>query len=362
MTNLEAEAADPGTSPLRLQELANGYPRLRPLIAMNPTAYPALVQWLGDLNDPAVNVALAQRNAAAGTPSGAPKRVSVMGRDEVTSLTPPTGGMNRSPQSATTPAYVVPFTDGTDASAYSPNSGMAFGAGGPTAAGVAGEAAGAPALPAPSGGGSRGGRNAAVIVLVLIAAAVLVLVFLFVSGLLPSTGGNDQTAEESETTQSQVDSTASEEPATEGDSETEEEEEPDAAILFPAPDTALPLNHFVSPSGNIACSIDTDQVTCTINAHEFADASTATCGSGPLSLTANSDQAGLDCSASQVSVTGAATLSYSDYATTGDFACSSSEYGVSCWNTVTGVGFGLSRGGYQITTSGPVDASSFPWN
>ena len=83
---LEAEAASPKTTPARLQELANNYPKLRPLIAMNPTAYPALVKWLADLNDPAINVALAQRTAASSSSRGGPRRVSVMGRSDEASL------------------------------------------------------------------------------------------------------------------------------------------------------------------------------------------------------------------------------------------------------------------------------------
>ena len=36
-------------------------PELRPCIARNPSTYPALVDWLAQLNDPAVNAALATR-------------------------------------------------------------------------------------------------------------------------------------------------------------------------------------------------------------------------------------------------------------------------------------------------------------
>ncbi|RRD49318.1 hypothetical protein EII12_10635 [Buchananella hordeovulneris] len=67
-------AQDPGTPLHTLQQLAQEYPGLRPAIALNPSTYPALLEWLGALGDPAVNQALAQRSAGAppGGPYGAP--------------------------------------------------------------------------------------------------------------------------------------------------------------------------------------------------------------------------------------------------------------------------------------------------
>src|SRR5690625_1124412 len=55
----EAQASDPGTEPAVLGEIATHRPDLRPAIAGNPTAYPDLLDWLANLNDPAVNAALA---------------------------------------------------------------------------------------------------------------------------------------------------------------------------------------------------------------------------------------------------------------------------------------------------------------
>ena len=42
-------------------KIAQYAPELRPCIARNPSTYPALVDWLAQLNDPAVNAALATR-------------------------------------------------------------------------------------------------------------------------------------------------------------------------------------------------------------------------------------------------------------------------------------------------------------
>ena len=56
-----AEAEDPGTSGLRLQELATDHPLARPAVAANPAAGPELLAWLRALDDDSVNEALARR-------------------------------------------------------------------------------------------------------------------------------------------------------------------------------------------------------------------------------------------------------------------------------------------------------------
>lgn len=57
-----AAAANPKSPPELLQQLAY-HKELRPVLAENPATYEGLLQWLAGLNDPAVNAALARRNA-----------------------------------------------------------------------------------------------------------------------------------------------------------------------------------------------------------------------------------------------------------------------------------------------------------
>ncbi|UON92809.1 zinc ribbon domain-containing protein [Arthrobacter zhangbolii] len=57
---LIAGAADPATALARLQELAT-HPRARVAVAGNPSTYPDLLNWLGQLGDPAVDEALRRR-------------------------------------------------------------------------------------------------------------------------------------------------------------------------------------------------------------------------------------------------------------------------------------------------------------
>lgn len=56
-----AEAGNPAAQPARLYEIAAEYPSARSLIAANPAAYPALLTWLGEQQDPEIDAALAQR-------------------------------------------------------------------------------------------------------------------------------------------------------------------------------------------------------------------------------------------------------------------------------------------------------------
>ena len=56
-----AAAIDPNTSPAELARIAYARSDLRPAVASHPAAYPALVQWLADLGDPAVDKAIRLR-------------------------------------------------------------------------------------------------------------------------------------------------------------------------------------------------------------------------------------------------------------------------------------------------------------
>jgi hypothetical protein len=57
-------ASDPTTPLTRLADLAYDRPELRALIAANPATYPDLLDWLAELDDPAVTFAIQQRGHA----------------------------------------------------------------------------------------------------------------------------------------------------------------------------------------------------------------------------------------------------------------------------------------------------------
>jgi hypothetical protein len=58
---LLARAVNPETPLGTLAELAYDHPELRAAIAANPSTYPGLIEWLRELNDPAIAHALASR-------------------------------------------------------------------------------------------------------------------------------------------------------------------------------------------------------------------------------------------------------------------------------------------------------------
>ncbi|WP_299294989.1 hypothetical protein [uncultured Mobiluncus sp.] len=57
----QLEAINPDTPLARLQTIAQDAPELGPLLALNPSTYPDLLDWLGELQDTQVNAALAKR-------------------------------------------------------------------------------------------------------------------------------------------------------------------------------------------------------------------------------------------------------------------------------------------------------------
>lgn len=67
-----AQAADPATPQQLLADVAAARPDLRPVVAANPSAYPALLQWLAALGEPAVDEALRRRAAGAQAGSATP--------------------------------------------------------------------------------------------------------------------------------------------------------------------------------------------------------------------------------------------------------------------------------------------------
>lgn len=67
-----AQASDPTTPGQVLADIAALRPDLRPAVAANPSTYPALLDWLKSLGDPAVDAALAARPAPAAAPAPQP--------------------------------------------------------------------------------------------------------------------------------------------------------------------------------------------------------------------------------------------------------------------------------------------------
>ncbi|WP_043503020.1 hypothetical protein [Georgenia sp. SUBG003] len=113
-------------------------------------------------------------------------------------------------------------------------------------------------------------------------------------------------------------------------------------LVRAAPPGAQELSSFASPSQNIACELG-DSVRCTIGDHDFAQPENCP---GPTTIVVSRDgNAAPDCSQP---VGGAGSvLDYGQSATSGFFACTSEESGMTCWSTLSGRGFSVARAGFQ---------------
>ena len=92
LEDMQRQAADPHTPLSTLQSIAQDYPALRPVLALNPSTYPDLLEWLRDLDEPEVNQALAERARREAASDALP--------DEVVEPAP----VEASPQTQTDPA------------------------------------------------------------------------------------------------------------------------------------------------------------------------------------------------------------------------------------------------------------------
>ena len=97
---LVARAQDPNAELETLHQLAQNYPGLRPYIAANPRTYPALLEWLGTLGDPAVDAALASRNSQ---PQSAPSAQSAQSSPQLAVVSPP-GAQHSAPSARSSEA------------------------------------------------------------------------------------------------------------------------------------------------------------------------------------------------------------------------------------------------------------------
>jgi hypothetical protein len=94
------QASDPATPAEVLAAIAEHRPDLRPLVAGNPTAYPGLLDWLGQLGDPAVDAALAGRAAGPATPVAEPPTTPLTTEPPATPAGPDTPGEGYPPPGA----------------------------------------------------------------------------------------------------------------------------------------------------------------------------------------------------------------------------------------------------------------------
>ncbi len=399
-----AAAQDPSTDAEALRQLAYRYPELRPAVAAHPHAYRGLLDWLHQFNDPQVNAALEARDDydgyidsngylvmhgdVSGAVAGSSIRTSESGMYVLGQ-----GGVNSYSQvERTTPYSAVVGTNapvpqvgareqvvaqvqrqsimgskGTqdpEATAVYPSasSGSSY----PSASGTPARPQSTPQAYRGAGASyqvqstasqevapteekeRRGFPFMAVILGVLaITAAVLLafVIYVFTRGYEgPAAGSNPSSSSSSASDPTPSASATTEEPA-----------------KYPAPAGAITVDSFSSPSGNITCSFTADGVSCGIGESDWAEDGYASCSGSKVGvLSASKDKAGQSCESAAPS--GGNALAYGAAATKGDFACHSTQDGISCWNTKTGQSFALARGGWMTGTTGEIGPEKFTWN
>ena len=379
--NPAAAAQDPSTDAEALRQLAYRYPELRPVVAAHPHAYRGLLDWLHQFNDPQVNAALEARDDydgyidsngylvmhgdVSGAVAGSSIRTSESGMYVLGQ-----GGVNSYSQVvAQVQRHSIMGSKGTqdpEATAVYPSA--SAGSSYPSASGT-------PARPQPTpqayrGAGAsyqvqptasqqvapqeekerRGFPMMGLVLGILGLIAVILLgfvIYVFTRGYEGPTTGSDATP-----------STSSSAPAQATPSPSATTEEP---VKYPAPAGAITVDSFSSPSGNITCSFTADGVSCGIKESDWAEDGYASCSGSQVGvLSATKDKAGQSCESAVPG--GGNALAYGAAATKGDYACHSTQDGISCWNTKTGQSFALARGGWMTGTTGEISPQTFSWN
>lgn len=362
--DLVAAASDPNTDLTKLHELANNYPGLRPYIATNPRTYPALLEWLGTLGDPAVDAALARRygpaqplttapadgstqilapgQIGAYSPQSAPQRQSLaetQRQQPVPEYAQQTQTIQQTQyqqparpeyaqqtQTVQQPQYQQPVQPEYAPVVQSAPEGV-FGVG---------ELAEEEAGPRPT-----------LWLWILGAVAIVAVVAVVVWFVLSNHGGGDDSAtEDPAPTAAQSEAPKTDNPSKKPSPSASPTPSPTPTqkITAPAPANAVEMSAFTAPSGNITCTLGDDSVTCTIKEHNFTptDASCRNSASSPVTWTVKKDGSATSSCGGSFSSSGAQ-LQYGSAAKNSSFACTSSEDGIECWSQVTGQGFKMSR-------------------
>ncbi|WIK64023.1 hypothetical protein [Gleimia hominis] len=390
--NLAKKAADPNTPLDELYDIAIAHPDLRPQVAGNPTAheYPALIEWLGELNDPQIDAALGKRAGTeeADQPAQAesasqsaepqqstapwrgeePQETEVVERDqdvEQTTFLPPVDDREGGQTEAYPPAYYPHGTQRAygEAQQYEQNQVDEFAQGSQYAAAAAEQEQQYQEAPQ---GGSSNTRIAVVIAILAVVAAVML-------GLFVATVTGYLTWGKTDESQPAASESASAEPTSEPETPqaTEEEETPEPSESpsskepgYPAPAGAVRAAAFYSPSENIRCTIlaDQDKMACQVyeSVEDPIGGGQICGGTGGFAVEGTKDGSRSMCGdlglADDIKL-----LDYDKAATFGNYACVSRFKGMSCWNTKTGKSFAVSRQGWASGSDGEIAENAFPW-
>ena len=365
--DLVAAASNPDAELATLHELANNYPGLRPYIAANPRTYPALLEWLGTLGDPAVDAALARRYGPAQplTTAAADGSTQVLSAGQIGPQSPQGPGQQQplaetqyqQPTQATQAIQQTQYQQPTQAAQPQYAQPQYAQAAQPEYAQAPQQQA---AQPTPEGLFGIGeaaeeedaGPRPTLWLWILGAIAIVAVVALVVWFVLSNHGGGNNADDDGDQTgtSQQADDPTSDSPSKKPTPSASASPTPSPSaspsqkLVAPAPADAVEMSSFTAPSGNITCTLGTDSVSCTIKDHSFVpqDASCGNSSSAPVTWTVGKDGVASGSCGSSFAGSGAS-LNYGSAAKNSTFACTSSEDGIECWSQISGQGFKMSR-------------------
>lgn len=404
MDELRAQASDPSTPGLDLQQLATNA-QLRPLIARNPAAYTGLLNWLIEKNEPEVLAALRERQAAfdAGqmmpmpsvpipsppetenptepeapatpsletpaetdapqlqtpatpdcpaTPASAdnhstpPTRTSILGQNPgETTVLPPINTPTSAPVST---AGLPPSYPPTGAA--SPNEGT--GSYATVAPAVAQTQYMAPVtgnIPLGNAAGNpypqvavKPQSNAGLwAIFTVLLLAVIGMIVAIALVMTGTVGGGEAQTETS--SPSAAPSPKSESPTPE---QTATSDESPRQTVAPAPAGAQSMQSFVTETGDSTCRVDGDELTCQVR-NLIADVAGCAASQDALVINLADGDPSVSCQPNQDYSPSGDIIAHDTAMTYGDFACQSTYTGTECWNTITGKGFFFAKQDYH---------------
>ena len=320
-----------------LEYLAKAFPDLRPVIAANP-AIPAVLReqvlQMGANDLPNVSPA-SPTNATDASDTNRPRTAE-------TACLPTASTADYSSVStySAIPVETAPQTMVLGASSAAPATASAPGTAAPPASGTAPAASTAPPLnrPAPRSSSHAGLMTTLVVVLILVVAAAGVL-----GGMLLANRGR-----QSDTTSA---SAATAAPSSSAGTAAEQAAPPTAGPILPS-GPALPTStttysyqYVDTPSKNISCVLSNEGVGCSILERSYASSGMQDCPDREFSIVALAGRTEVRCGEEYLGQPGDTfhTLEYGETTTFSDYACTSQSKGMTCWNTITGRGFTISR-------------------
>ncbi|WP_454294262.1 hypothetical protein [Salana multivorans] len=119
--------------------------------------------------------------------------------------------------------------------------------------------------------------------------------------------------------------------------------------LAPVPEGAIVLSQFESPSGNLQCQMDDQQVVCGVLQADWTPPGTDSCETPVRAVVLSEACVSAEC-ASEAPVApegGLRVLEYGQTSTIGPWLCTSSERGIECSSRADGTGIVLARGSFN---------------